>query len=350
MRRPAFLLVPAVLLATAGCAPSVGSLGPAPTAPPASPTGTASPAATPAPAITATAGPGGSAGPAPAPPSSPVTYPATGPSRSDTLTLELWYVHDGRLEPTRRVRPAAPATSRLTLAELAAGPTPAEAAAGLGTSVPTGIAIAGLAGRVETLTVTAGFDNGGTATVRLRQAQVVYSLTQFPTVDRVVFRRAGRPDSPALDRTDFADLLPPIVVTAPGIGETVPNPVTVTGTADVFEATVNVRILDAAGRQLAAGFTVASCGSGCRGDYRLTLGYRLPPRAAAGGRTSPASDPAAGGEPVAGGPPAGGGSPAADALRAGSGSTAGRIEVFEVSARDGSRVNLVSRPVRLTGS
>ncbi|ASW57731.1 hypothetical protein CIK06_15285 [Plantactinospora sp. KBS50] len=228
------------------------------------------------------------------------------PVRTDTLGIELWYVRDGLLEPTRHVRPVTQATSRLTLNELATGPNPAEAAAGLSSDVPPDIEIDGIDDGVETLVVGPGFEAGGTTAVRLRQAQIVYSLTQFPSVERVVFRRTGRPDPAALGRADLADLLPPIVVTAPGVGAAVPNPVTVAGTADVFEATVNIRILDSAGRTVATGFTMASCGSGCRGGYRTTLGYRVD------------SD-----QP-------------------------GRIEVFEVSVRDGRRVNLVSRPVWLT--
>ncbi|MDT5038362.1 MAG: hypothetical protein QOE03_3547, partial [Micromonosporaceae bacterium] len=52
-------------------------------------------------------------------------------------------------------------------------------------------------------------------------------------------------------------------------------PVTVTGSADVPGATVNVRLLDRAGREITTAFTSAGCGTGCRGDYRVTVSYRL---------------------------------------------------------------------------
>ena len=57
---------------------------------------------------------------------------------------------------------------------------------------------------------------------------------------------------------DYADLLAPIVVLEPVTGQRVSSPLTVVGTADVYEATVNVRVLDGAGRQLATTFTTAS--------------------------------------------------------------------------------------------
>ncbi len=140
-------------------------------------------------------------------------------------------------------------------------------------------------------------------TARLREAQVVYTLTQFPTVRQVDFGTAA----PA-GRAAHTDLLPPIVVTGPVIGDRVNSPVTVTGSADVFEGTVSVRVLDAAGRQLATAFTTATCGTGCRGAYRVAVRYRLPA------------------------------------------AQAGTIEVYEVSADDGSRTKVVAVPVTLAAA
>ncbi|MFI2647815.1 Gmad2 immunoglobulin-like domain-containing protein [Micromonospora fulviviridis] len=284
----------ALLLLAAGCAPPrTGTLGPAPAGP--SPT-------------TATAAP---TGPPPAPtpspsrtPTAPATTgtPTTAPTGADgTLTVQLWFARDGKLVPTRRALPATVATSRLALTELAAGPSVAETATGLTTLVPAGTQVTRIAGGVATLAPPAGFDAGGAATARLRRAQVVWTLTQFPTVRRVAFV----PADTATGRDDYADLLPPIVVTAPAIGDRVGSPVTVTGTADVYEATVSVRVLDAAGQEIGTAFTTASCGSGCRGGYRVNVRYRRP----------------------AAGP--------------------GTIEVYEVSARDGSRVNVVGIAVNL---
>lgn len=284
----------ALLLLTAGCVPPrTGTLGPAPAGP--SPT-------------TAAAGPTGTPAPTPPAPRTPTTPATTGtpttaaPTGPDgTLSMQLWFARAGQLVPTRRTLPATVATSRLALTELAAGPSPAERATGLTTLIPAGTEVTRIAGGVATLVPPAGFDAGGAAAARLRRAQVVWTLTQFPTVRRVAFA----PADAATGRDDYADLLPPIVVTAPAIGDRLASPVTVTGTADVYEATVSVRVLDAAGQEIGTAFTTASCGSGCRGAYRLNVRYRQP----------------------AAGP--------------------GTVEVYEVSARDGSRINVVRIPVDL---
>ncbi|MET7971304.1 Gmad2 immunoglobulin-like domain-containing protein [Micromonospora sp. NPDC005305] len=288
----------ALLLLTAGCAPPrTGTLGPAP--------------AGPSPTTGAAAAPTGAPAPTPPAPGAPTTAATTGtpttaaPTGPDgTLTVQLWFARAGKLVPTRRTLPATVATSRLALTELAAGPSPAERAAGLTTLVPAGTEVTRIAGGVATLVPPADLDAGGTATARLRRAQVVWTLTQFPTVQRVAFA----PTDTASGRDDYADLLPPIVVTAPAIGDRLASPVTVAGTADVYEATVSVRVLDAAGREIGTAFTTASCGSGCRGTYRLNVRYRH----AAAGR--------------------------------------GTVEVYEVSARDGSRINLVRVPVDLAAA
>ncbi len=291
MSRRAVVAATALLLLATACAPSrSGSLGPAPTA--AAPTSTGPTGAGP-PATTAPS-------PTDRPTTAPPTTSAAGTGRPTTLTLELWYVRDGRIAPTRRTRPATMATSRLALTELAAGPTPAETAAGLVTLLPDGAEVSRIADQVATVRLP---DAPDPTTARLREAQVVYTLTQFPTVRRVAFGA----DPPA-GRADYADLLPAIVVTGPVIGDRVTSPVTVTGTAEVFEATVSVRVLDAAGHQVATAFTTATCGTGCRGAYRVAVAYRL-------SREQP-----------------------------------GTIEVYEVSAVDGSRTKLVAVPVTLAAT
>ena len=55
----------------------------------------------------------------------------------------------------------------------------------------------------------------------------------------------------------------------------VSSPVTISGTADVFEATVNARILDASGNEIAVSFTTASCGTGCRGDFTMSVPFSV---------------------------------------------------------------------------
>ena len=97
-----------------------------------------------------------------------------------------------------------------------------------------------------------------------------------------------------------------ILVESPGIGERVSSPVTIAGTADVFEAVVSIAILDEHGDTVASTFTMATCGTGCRGSYTTDVRYDV-------GTRQP-----------------------------------GTIRVYEVSAKDGSPLHIVEIPVMLT--
>lgn len=72
-----------------------------------------------------------------------------------------------------------------------------------------------------------------------------------------------------------SDGRPAIIVETPTEGSTVSSPVTVSGTADVFEANVTVVVEDADGNELARDFTTATCGTGCRGDFSLDLPFSV---------------------------------------------------------------------------
>ena len=76
-------------------------------------------------------------------------------------------------------------------------------------------------------------------------------------------------------RSDYAELLPAIVVDKPAPGDRVSSPVTVSGTADVFEANVTVEILGAKGKVVGKTFTTASCGTGCRGSYSVLVTFKV---------------------------------------------------------------------------
>jgi hypothetical protein len=58
-----------------------------------------------------------------------------------------------------------------------------------------------------------------------------------------------------------------IVVESPESDASVSSPVTVSGTASVFEGTVQLRILDADGKEIASAFTTASAGAPERGEF-----------------------------------------------------------------------------------
>ena len=139
-------------------------------------------------------------------------------------------------------------------------------------------------------------------------------MTQFDRIQGVVFEVDGRPLTNfggyeidgAQRRANFADQLPFILVQTPLLGERVSSPVHISGTANVFEAVVSIAILDQQGRVIASTFTMATCGTGCRGMWETDVAYDV------------------------------------------AATQHGTIHVYEVSAMDGSEIHVVDIPVKLT--
>lgn len=139
-----------------------------------------------------------------------------------TTEATVWLV-DGNghlVAVTRQVE--GPATARNAIDALVQGPTADEAAKGLTTAIPKGTKVLGLDvdGTTATVDLSSAFTTGGgSASIRARAAQVVFSvLDQFATVEGVSFQVEGQPvqtlggeglvvDRP-LTRADFADLAP----------------------------------------------------------------------------------------------------------------------------------------------
>jgi hypothetical protein len=74
----------------------------------------------------------------------------------------------------------------------------------------------------------------------------------------------------------IVDQLPAIFVDRPASGGAIGNPARVAGSADVFEATFRVTLLDGRGRTLVDQQVMATCGSGCRGTFDVMLRYDVP--------------------------------------------------------------------------
>jgi germination protein M len=214
------------------------------------------------------------------------TPPSTG--GGPTITYQVWFQRGETLWPVMRTGPRTRAVGAAAMTALLAGPTPTERSHGVGSIVPRDTRLLGLSVARGTATVDLSSEyqsGGGSLSVTMRLAQVVYTLTQFSTVRRVAFELDGRPvtvfsgEGLVLDRPqtrrDYRNLLPVIAVASPGFGQQVRSPVTVSGLANVFEANVSVEILDAGGRVLAKDFTTASCGTGCWGTYSLDLAYHV---------------------------------------------------------------------------
>jgi hypothetical protein len=103
--------------------------------------------------------------------------------------------------------------------------------------------------------------------------------------------------------TPAPDGRPAVIVTSPAAGDELVSPIEVAGRAFVSEGEVTIAFLDANGTPLASTRTEVSCGAECRGAFSARVAFFVQER--------------------------------------GSGS----IAVFEVSAEDGSAVNVVSVPV-----
>jgi germination protein M len=127
---------------------------------------------------------------------------------------------------------------------------------------------------------------GGTLSMMGRLGQVVLTLDRLEGIDGVRFYVEGVPttvfggegiivNDPAT-AADFEGLLPAVMIESPAFGaRNTTNPLIVAGTANVFEATVSLALTDADGLIIWEGFTTATCGTGCRGEWEITIPYEV---------------------------------------------------------------------------
>ena len=207
---------------------------------------------------------------------------------SSTVTYQVWFANAEGLFVTYRTEPSTPRVGTASLESLLEGPDSFEEGYGLRTAIPDGTQLLGLSidDGIARVDLTSEFETGGgSASMQTRLAQVVFTITQFPSVKGVVFSLDGDPidvlggegvviDHP-LTRRDYADLLPAILVTSPALNEAVSSPVVIRGSSNVFEANVGIQILDENGDVLVQTFTTATCGTGCRGTYRIAVPYEV---------------------------------------------------------------------------
>jgi hypothetical protein len=205
-----------------------------------------------------------------------------------TVTYQVWFTKGESLHVAKRTQAATRRVGTAALEALLEGPESFEAETGLGTAIPRDTQLLGLEIKdgIAFVDLTSEFESGGGSfSMFMRLAQVVCTLDQFPTVKGVLFKLDGEPvdifsgEGLILDKPvgcgDYEDFLPVILVTSPTAGERVGNPVTIQGSANVFEANVTVRVLDEDGDEIARTFTTATCGSGCRGDFSVVVRYKV---------------------------------------------------------------------------
>ncbi len=254
-----------------------------------SPTTAQSTAAAPSGSGNPSSGNPGSTGPGSTGPGSGglTTAPATTPAPAGITIVRAYFMlgsltDNPGLVPVLRTVPETKAVARAAMTALLAGPAGDELEGSpamysaipagtqlLGISIADGVATVNLSG--EYLGAVAGFQ-GGTA-----NAQVVYTLTQFPTVKLVRIEVDGQARGGALGRSDFqlVGILPAIFVDRPAWGAAAGNPARVGGIANVFEATFRVQVRDGNGTVVADQQVMASCGTGCWGTFQADVPYAV---------------------------------------------------------------------------
>lgn len=241
----------------------------------------------------------------------------TGEPAAETV-VRAYFVRDEVVGPV--ARPATgPAVAAAAMEGLLGGPDPSEEEIGFSTTIPAGTELNGvtITGGVATVDLSSEFTSGGgSASMRGRVAQVVFTLTQFDTVDSVEFEVDGEPltvlggeglmlDDPQT-RTDWEDLSPAILVESPLPFEEVTSPLRISGTGNTFEASFVVNVTDGDGLIVYDEPAMATSGTGTRGTFDVTATFEVPREGI------------------------------------------GAVIVFELSAKDGSQINVVEVPVRIS--
>ena len=216
----------------------------------------------------------------------------------ETATLSLYWLRDGKVWPAAR-QVGDVLFDELAVDALLRGPTDEEQdELGLSTALPE--EVDDLEVEVEDGVATVEFE-GSDELSQEALAQIVYTETAYPGVDSVAIGGS------TYTRADFEDVTPPVLVESPLSFEEVTSPIRAQGTANTFEATFQYEVLDPDGEVVAENFVTATSGTGTRGTFDFTT---------------------------------------ADFEAPSEGDVT--LVVFEHSAEDGSRMNEVEIPLRLS--
>jgi hypothetical protein len=244
-------------------------------------------------ALLLVAGCGGNSGESAEPSSESI--PTVVESLPGPKAVNVYFLRADKVGPVRR-EVTGPGVARATMRELLEGPTGPDRSAGLSTAISEGAKLEAItiSDGVATVEVSGTLDAGA-------EAQIVYTLTQFDTV-----RRVSIDGHEPVGRGEMEDFTPSVLVESPLPGQSVHTPLRITGTANTFEATFNLELLDGEGKVLAERFVTATSGTGTRGTYDAELPFEI--------------------------------------TREGPGS----LMVFELSAEDGSRIHELKIPLQIT--
>jgi hypothetical protein len=236
---------------------------------------------------------------------------------ADQTAVRAYFLRDEKVGAVAR-EANDEAVGAAALQGLLDGPTTAEKGIGFSSAIPAGTRLRGIVveQRVATVDLSAEFGSGGgSASMQARVAQVVFTLTQFPTIEAVRFELDGEPvtalggeglliDEPQR-RSDWEELTPAILVESPLPFAEIASPLRLTGTANTFEAAFRIKVTDADGRTVYDRPAMATSGSGTRGTFAVTATLDQP--------------------------------------HAGT----GKLTVFEESAEDGRPIHVVELPIRI---
>ena len=213
------------------------------------------------------------------------------PRSAGRQTLEVWYVrssHRGPFVEPERFRPAQ-STTGVARAALEALLTRKPRDPGLINLVPGGTTLLDVTLEDRVLTVDLDLPDAGAGVgsefEALLYEQIRHTGAQFPTVRRVeILEEGGDPRSGHLDAAKIRGparpdrfAVSPIIVTRPAHRQKVAaGDVRVRGSANVFEATVGLVLIDPNGDVAEEAFTTATCGTGCRGTWAHTFTVDAP--------------------------------------------------------------------------
>jgi len=215
-----------------------------------------------------------------------VTEPTETPTEPvATSEVRAYFMYGEKVTPVAGTAQGA-GVAAAAMELLLAGPTPKQSQQGLTTAVPAGTKLNGvtITDEVATVDLSPEFTSGGgTLSMSARVAQIVFTLTQFPTVTSVQFEIDGE----ALDvlggegiildhprtRADEEDFAPQVLVESPTWDASVAlaSPLRVRGTANTFEAEFQLEIADATGKIIRTQRVMATSGSGTRGTFDATI-------------------------------------------------------------------------------
>jgi len=228
------------------------------------------------------------ADPSPSAPPSPSPSPTAEPTPSEPVGAEevtVFLVRDAAgslwVEPmTVALQEPTLGVARAAMTVLFRGVAP-DPALGTPANPSTEVLGADIAGGVLTVDVSSAVREPvqGSAAETAFAQQLAHTGAQFDGGDAVALWVEGEPITELWGHVDWSEpitpdalAVSPMTVTEPAWGARVPTgEVTVAGEANVFEATVALRLLGPDGAVVEETFTTATCGTGCRGTWSHTF-------------------------------------------------------------------------------